>query len=68
MTEAAGEDWTRRIGRSEQRRDTIDAGRARAMQATLDDAEPPLHPADPLPPLWHWAYFWTMAPDRKSVV
>src|SRR3546814_3863421 len=78
MSAAAAEDWTRWVGRSEQLRDAIAAGHAQAMQATLDDSEPLLHPGDPLPPLWHWAYFWSLAPtaglgpdghaarDRKS--
>ena len=65
MTEATAEDWTRWVGRSEQLRDSIDPGRAQAMQATLDDAEPPLHPGDALPPLWHWAYFWSLAPTAS---
>src|SRR3546814_10280391 len=55
MSAAAAEDWTRWVGRSEQLRDAIAAGHAQAMQATLDDSEPLLHPGDPLPPLWHWA-------------
>lgn len=59
---AAAEDWSKWVGRSEQLRDSIAAGRAQAMQATLDDAQPPLHPGDALPPLWHWAYFWSLAP------
>ncbi len=62
MSEVAAETWGRWVGRSEQLRDTIAAGRAQAMQATLNDAEPPLHPGDALPPLWHWAYFWSLAP------
>src|SRR3546814_18742508 len=62
MSAAAAEDWTRWVGRSEQLRDAIAAGHAQAMQATLDDSEPLLHPGDPLPPLWHWAYFWSLAP------
>lgn len=65
MSEGAAEDWTRWVGRSEQRRDTIDAGRTQALQATLDDGEPPLHPGDALPPLWHWAYFWSLAPTAS---
>ncbi len=59
---AAAEDWSKWVGRSEQLRDTIAAGRAQAMQATLDDDQAPLHPGDALPPLWHWAYFWSLAP------
>lgn len=48
-------DW---IGRSQEQRDVIDAGRARRLQATLDDPFSQLDAGDPLPPLWHWAYFW----------
>ena len=59
---AAAEDWSKWVGRSEQLRDTIAAGRAQALQATLDDAEAPLHAGDALPPLWHWAYFWSLVP------
>ena len=56
------ERWKAWIGRREQACDTIDPGRAEAMQATLDLDEPPLAPGDPLPPLWHWLYFWTVKP------
>ena len=55
----AWRDW---IGRSEEVSDTIDPLRARAMQAALDDPGAPLEPGDALPPLWHWLYFWTVAP------
>jgi len=51
-------DW---IGRSETLSDRLDATRARAMQATLDRA-PALAEGDPLPPLWHWLYFWEPTP------
>ncbi len=54
--------WRRWIGRTETDRDVIDVLRARAMQATLDDPGPLLEPGDPLPPLWHWLYFWSLAP------
>ena len=53
------EDW---VGRSERARDRIGAERARALQATLDRMQPPLADGDPLPPLWHWLYFWTIVP------
>jgi len=56
------ERWRAWIGRHEEVADTIDLGRARAMQATLDDPGAPLGPGDALPPLWHWLYFWTVAP------
>lgn len=62
---AGVEDWAKWVGRSELLRDTISAGRVQALQATLDDTEPPLHPGDALPPLWHWAYFWSLAPTAS---
>lgn len=55
-------DWRAWIGRTQEVEDTIDLGRARALQATLDDPAPPLEAGDPLPPLWHWLYFWSPAP------
>lgn len=57
------ERWRAWVGRSEECGDTIDPLRARAMQAALDDSAPPLDPGDALPPLWHWLYFWTVAPE-----
>ena len=59
------EAWRAWIGRVEESRDTIDPGRARAMQAALDDPAAPLAPGDALPPLWHWLYFWTVAPEAE---
>ena len=50
------------VGRTETARDRIAPDRCRAMQATLDLADPPLEGGDPLPPLWHWLYFWSAAP------
>jgi len=50
------------VGKSETARDWIAAERCQAMQATLDRIEPLLQDGDPLPPLWHWLYFWTIAP------
>ncbi len=61
------------IGRSEEQHDVIDAIRARRMQAALDDPFPELRTGDPLPPLWHWAYFWEesrnadLGPDGLAV-
>ncbi len=51
-------DW---IGRAETLTDSLDTRRARAMQATLD-RPPSLSEGDPLPPLWHWLYFWEPTP------
>lgn len=52
-------DW---IGRQETRADDIGVERTLAMQATLDRGERALAEGDPLPALWHWLYFWTIAP------
>jgi 3-methylfumaryl-CoA hydratase len=54
--------WRRWIGRTQEATEVIDLLRARAMQATLDDAAAPLEPGNALPPLWHWLYFWNAAP------
>ncbi len=53
------------VGTSETVRDRIGAERCRAMQAAIDRADPPLRDGDPLPPLWHWLYFWTIAPRSE---
>ena len=50
------------IGKSETGRDWIAPDRARALQATLDRMHPLLDEGAPLPPLWHWLYFWTIVP------
>jgi 3-methylfumaryl-CoA hydratase len=55
----AWQDW---VGRARSLDDTIDPGRARALQATLDDAGAALKAGDALPPLWHWLYFWSTTP------
>ncbi len=63
MSEAATDaDWRPWIGREQVAHDRIDPGRSRAMQATLDDTGPVLEAGDPLPPLWHWLYFWSATP------
>ncbi|WP_299615406.1 MaoC family dehydratase N-terminal domain-containing protein [Pelagibius sp.] len=64
MSKAASA-WTDWIGRQEEACDAIDLGRALALQATLDDPRAPLRPGDGLPPLWHWAYFWGVAPTAS---
>ena len=53
--------WQSWVGQSETATDVIDLGRARAMGATLDLISP-LVLGDPLPPLWHWIYFWSASP------
>lgn len=50
--------WT---GRSESAQDLISAVAANALAATLDRDEH-LADGDALPPLWHWIYFWSVAP------
>jgi 3-methylfumaryl-CoA hydratase len=50
------------VGRTETRRDTIGTERAVSLRATLDDAGEILADGDALPPLWHWLYFWDIAP------
>tara|TARA_R110002072_G_scaffold22507_11_gene78985 strand:- start:5628 stop:6491 length:864 start_codon:yes stop_codon:yes gene_type:complete len=57
------EDWSRWVGRQEQAEDLIDLNRAAALRATLESQDPPFRPGDTLPPLWHWCYFWSMAPQ-----
>ncbi len=61
MTELE-EHWRRWIGRTKESSEVIEPMRARAMQATLDDEGAPLDKGDPLPPLWHWLYFWDPTP------
>ncbi len=53
------QDW---IGRTETREEVIGLERARAMHAALDRGAPEPADGDPLPPLWHWLYFWIIAP------
>ena len=36
--------------------------RAETMRATVAESLPPLGEGDPLPLLWHWLYFWEVAP------
>lgn len=62
----ASNDWSDWVGRREEARDNLDLNRARALQVTLDDAGgypgAMLESGAVLPPLWHWAYFWSLAP------
>ena len=48
-------------GRSESAHDLISTAAANALAATLDRHEA-LADGDALPPLWHWIYFWSVAP------
>ncbi len=60
------EDLQAWVGRAETRPDLIGVERCVAMQAVVDSSvfgsAKPLVAGDPLPPLWHWLYFWDVAP------
>jgi len=62
MDEIDLRDW---IGRSHTAKDVLALKPVRALQATLDDPAPPLDEGDPLPPLWHWLYFWEVTPTAE---
>ncbi|MEO8407512.1 MAG: acyl-CoA dehydrogenase [Oxalobacteraceae bacterium] len=52
------------VGKTETSDDLITVGAATALAATLDR---PLvfAPGSALPPLWHWIYFWSAAPQAE---
>jgi 3-methylfumaryl-CoA hydratase len=50
------------VGRTEVLNDLIDSGKTQALSATLDWPAPP---AEALPPLWHWMYFWAVSPASQ---
>jgi 3-methylfumaryl-CoA hydratase len=50
------------LGRSEEASDLVALARVRALHATLERPAEPLGESDPLPPLWHWAFCWAVAP------
>jgi 3-methylfumaryl-CoA hydratase len=50
------------LGRTEQAEDHVGLEQVRAMQATLERPAGPLDEGDALPPLWHWLFFWDIAP------
>jgi 3-methylfumaryl-CoA hydratase len=50
------------LGRTEDASDQVALERVRALQATLERPDAPLREGDPLPPLWHWLFFWGIAP------
>jgi 3-methylfumaryl-CoA hydratase len=52
------------VGRTETRRDTSYPGTMEALAAVLDYREAPPRAAG-LPPLWHWIYFWAVAPQSE---
>jgi 3-methylfumaryl-CoA hydratase len=49
------------VGKTETTSSRVGAATANAMAATLDRP----FDGDALPPLWHWAYFWTAAPQSE---
>ena len=57
-------DLQRWVGKTETLHDLIDPGTALALAATLDDPAP-LATGMPLPPLWHWTYFRSVAPQAQ---
>lgn len=59
------ESWREWIGRELVVEDLMDPARAQALHATLDRPGDPPVAGDPLPPLWHWIYFWAIAPSRS---
>ncbi len=57
MTELDADTLRTWVGKRETRTDVIDARPVALLSATLDRDDPPPHPGDVLPPLWHWLYF-----------
>lgn len=45
--------------------DPLDPARAAALHATLDRPGPVPANGSPLPPFWHWIYFWDAQPPAK---
>jgi len=56
------ESWRQWIGREQVTEDVMDPARAQALHATLERPGSPPAAGDPLPLLWHWIYFWPIAP------
>jgi 3-methylfumaryl-CoA hydratase len=50
--------WRQWIGREQVVEDVMDPARAQALHATLERPGAPPAAGEPLPPLWHWIYFW----------
>ena len=50
------------LGRTEDASDHVVLERVRALQATLERPDQSLGEGDLLPPLWHWLFFWGIAP------
>jgi 3-methylfumaryl-CoA hydratase len=52
------------VGKTETTGSRVNATTANALAATLDRPDS-FGPGASLPPLWHWAYFWTAAPQSE---
>lgn len=52
------------LGRTERYRETLGATLSRRLAATLSVPAPA--PGEPLPPLWHWAYFFEPEPAEEA--
>jgi 3-methylfumaryl-CoA hydratase len=53
------------IGRETTADDTIAPGPARALWASLEAGDDEPLAGQPLPPLWHWLYFWELTPRAR---
>src|SRR6188508_2321600 len=53
------------IGKTQAVEDFVAPWPAKALIATLDEADPEPRMGDPLPPLWHWLYFLEVGPQSK---
>ncbi|HBN32606.1 MAG TPA: acyl dehydratase, partial [Rhodobacteraceae bacterium] len=52
------------IGRARSQIDPLDPARAQALHATLGLSGPTPVTGDPLPPFWHYIYFWEAQPPQ----
>jgi len=62
MSKEEQQDLQAWVGRTEMRHDVLVTERCVALQASLDDPGTLFSDGDALPPLWHWLYFWDIAP------
>ncbi len=53
-------------GRQQRISDQLTADRAEALGMTLDTKPDRFSSGDPLPPLWHWIYFWQPVPSAET--
>jgi 3-methylfumaryl-CoA hydratase len=53
------------VGRKRTDIDFAEPNRANGLRLLLDRHLPPLKEGDPLPPLWHWTYFWEQAAQSR---